>query len=148
MEYRAVVFDFYGVLTGSAEPAFALPEGAAPLDGETLACARELAQEAYALGICSNSSGAVLRKSLAAYGVEELFRALIVSGELGLEKPAPDMFAACALALSVSPAETIFVDDSAVNVEAATQIGMHGILFEGAAALRRELHELDMLQKR
>ncbi len=40
-----------------------------------------------------------------------------------------------------SEKRVLFVDDRQANVEAAVQVGMEGILFEGAEALRAELQE-------
>jgi FMN phosphatase YigB (HAD superfamily) len=42
-------------------------------------------------------------------------------------------------ALQLPPHELVFVDDRKVNVDAARAVGMDAILFEGAAALEREL---------
>ncbi|PNW73539.1 hypothetical protein CHLRE_13g563200v5 [Chlamydomonas reinhardtii] len=57
----------------------------------------------------------------------------------GFRKPSREAFEACLRALDVPAAEVVFVDDRAVNVEAAAAAGLDGILFEGAEALEAAL---------
>lgn len=57
----------------------------------------------------------------------------------GLRKPAPAAFERVATHLQLPPNRCIFVDDRAVNVEAAVAAGMDGVVFEGAAQLESEL---------
>ena len=61
----------------------------------------------------------------------------VFSNEIGVRKPDPDAFAALTTALGVPPRETVFVDDSEANIEAANDLGFDGILldtFEGFLA--------------
>lgn len=46
---------------------------------------------------------------------------------MGLCKPDPRIYQLCADRLGVSPQEAVFLDDLSFNVEAAVQVGMHGI---------------------
>jgi 2-haloacid dehalogenase len=46
---------------------------------------------------------------------------------------------------AIDPALTVYIDDRGSNVEAAMALGMHGILFTDAAALRTELMGLGLL---
>ena len=41
--------------------------------------------------------------------------------------------------LGVLPHEAVFIDDTAGHVEAAQKLGIHGIIFTNALALKREL---------
>jgi HAD superfamily hydrolase (TIGR01509 family) len=51
-----------------------------------------------------------------------------------------------ALAISQRcPPESLFIDDSPVNIEAAQDLGMNAILYVGASELRAELKELGLL---
>jgi FMN phosphatase YigB (HAD superfamily) len=44
--------------------------------------------------------------------------------------------------LQRDPEETVFIDDRAENVAAAVSLGIHGIQYQGSAALAAELERL------
>jgi 2-haloacid dehalogenase len=45
----------------------------------------------------------------------------------------------------IDPATAVFIDDNPVNAQAATAVGMRGIHFRSAPALRRELAALGLV---
>jgi HAD superfamily hydrolase (TIGR01509 family) len=51
------------------------------------------------------------------------------SYELGLHKPDPEIFRAACAALRAEPAECVFLDDLAENVEGAREAGLKGLRF-------------------
>jgi epoxide hydrolase-like predicted phosphatase len=57
----------------------------------------------------------------------ELFDQTLISGELGMHKPEPEIFLLAAERLGVSPESCIFVDDLRENCEAAEAVGMTAI---------------------
>ncbi len=63
----------------------------------------------------------------------------VVSGEEGLVKPDPEIFRRLLDRYGLCAEDCTFIDDSEANVEAARGLGMHGVLFRGADALRVEL---------
>jgi epoxide hydrolase-like predicted phosphatase len=72
-------------------------------------------------GLVSNSWG------LGGYPVEllgELFDAVIVSGEVGLRKPDPEIYRLGARELGVDPLDCVFVDDLPGNLAPAAALGM------------------------
>lgn len=58
---------------------------------------------------------------------EQLFDVVVISGEVGMRKPDPDIFRHTAALLGVAAAECVFVDDLGVNVRGAAAVGMIGI---------------------
>ena len=72
-----------------------------------------------------------------------VFHAIHCSHELKARKPDPEAFTLVLEHHDLDPAETLFVDDLAVNVEAARHLGLHGIVFTTAEELRRQLQHLD-----
>ena len=56
--------------------------------------------------------------------LEDFFDKIFLSQELHLQKPDPEIFNTAIRELGVSPAETIFLDDSAVNTAAAAACGL------------------------
>ncbi|MDP8994864.1 MAG: HAD family phosphatase [Pseudomonadota bacterium] len=74
-----------------------------------------------------------------------LFRDIVVSGEEKLLKPDPALYFRALDRFGLKPAEALFVDDRAINVEGAIAVGMHGHLFTTAADLRRRLEREGLL---
>jgi putative hydrolase of the HAD superfamily len=91
-------------------------------------------------GLVSNSWGAGRydRDSF-----DELFDGVVISGEVGLHKPQPEIFRLAAGRLGLAPEECVFVDDLRENCEGAEAVGMATVLHRGAegtlAALERLL---------
>src|SRR5918911_2673758 len=54
----------------------------------------------------------------------ELFDAVVISGEVGIRKPAPDIYRLAAKRIDVPPQQCVFVDDLAFNLEPAAELGM------------------------
>jgi putative hydrolase of the HAD superfamily len=71
-----------------------------------------------------------------------LFDAVVISGDVGMRKPEPEIFLHAAELLDVLPRECVFVDDIAVNVLAAEALGMTGVQHADPAATRARLDEL------
>jgi putative hydrolase of the HAD superfamily/hydrolase len=71
-----------------------------------------------------------------------MFDDIVISGEVGLRKPEPEIFRLAADRLNLRPAECVFVDDLAVNVDGARALGMTGILHTSYDETRRELESL------
>jgi 2-haloacid dehalogenase len=67
------------------------------------------------------------------------FRAILVSGEEGLAKPDPAIYALARRRFALGAGEALFVDDRAENVAGAEAAGFAGHLFRGAAGLRADL---------
>lgn len=76
------------------------------------------------------------------WDIHDLFEVMICSGEVGIAKPDPRVFQLTLNKLGIRAQEAVFVDDTAGHVTAARELGLHGMLFTGAATLRRQLSEL------
>ena len=72
------------------------------------------------------------------------FDVLVWSYQLGIAKPNPAIYRYALEKLGTQPAETLFIDDKAENVEAAVALGMKGIIFSDAGKLRTDLVESGM----
>jgi 2-haloacid dehalogenase len=73
------------------------------------------------------------------------FEDIVVSGEVGLAKPDPRIFALTIGRCRLDPARTVFIDDSLRNVEAGRNAGMHALHFSDPQQLRADLTRLGML---
>jgi epoxide hydrolase-like predicted phosphatase len=74
-------------------------------------------------GLLSNSWGNEYPRE----GWDEMFDAIVISGEVGMRKPEPGIFHRALEMLAVTPEEAVFVDDLRVNVVAATELGLVGV---------------------
>jgi putative hydrolase of the HAD superfamily len=54
----------------------------------------------------------------------ELFDGVVISGEVGIRKPAPEIYALGAESVGLDPAACVFVDDLPFNLEPAAELGM------------------------
>lgn len=61
--------------------------------------------------------------------LDELFDAVIPSGEVGYIKPQPELFLLATERLGLSPDECVMIDDIADFCEGARAVGMHAIQF-------------------
>lgn len=89
-------------------------------------------------GLLSNSWGNEYPRE----GWDEMFDAIVISGEVGMRKPEPEIFAHALDLLGVLAEETVFVDDLAHNVQAAVELGLVGIHHTSYETTASELEEL------
>ena len=66
----------------------------------------------------------------------------ILSWKDKLIKPDPEIYKLCLTRFGLKPEESVFVDDTAVNVEAANELGIHGIVFRSREQVGQKLAEL------
>lgn len=71
--------------------------------------------------------------------LNEVFDHLVISEEVGLRKPEPEIYRFAAGTLSLDPAECVFIDDTAINVEGARAVSMTGIHHTDRASTLGEL---------
>lgn len=96
-------------------------------------------------GLISNSWGGTTYDRVA---VDGLFDAVVISGEVGLHKPQPEIFELGAERIGVPPAECVFVDDLRENCAGAEAVGMTAILHRGADGTLPRLERLLGLELR
>jgi epoxide hydrolase-like predicted phosphatase len=91
-------------------------------------------------GLISNSwgDGIAYEPSL----MEELFDAVVISGDVAMHKPEPEIFLLGAERIGVPPNECVFVDDLRENCVGAEAVGMTAILHRGAEGTLPQLQEL------
>ena len=90
-------------------------------------------------GLISNSWG---RGRYDRDSFDELFDGVVISGEVGLHKPQPEIFLLGAERAGAAPEECVFVDDLRENCEGAEAVGMRAVLHRGAETTLPELEEL------
>ena len=133
------------------EPQFAAMLGVAPAglidrlfasyypDTAMLDAVRRAREAGIRTGLISNSWGTrhYDRAQLA-----ELFDGVVISGEVGIRKPTPEIYAMGAERIGVAPAECVFVDDLPFNLDPAAELGMATVHHTSAGQTIAELEEL------
>ena len=108
-------------------------------DEEMLAAVRRARAAGIRTGLVSNSMGAG-RYDRSTFG--ELFDGVVISGEVGLHKPQPEIFLLGAERAGVEPQACVFVDDLRENCDGAESVGMTAVLHRGAETTLTELERL------
>jgi putative hydrolase of the HAD superfamily len=108
-------------------------------DEQMLDAVRAAKRSGVRTGLISNSWGDT-RYDRDAFA--DLFDAVVISGEVGLNKPEPEIFRLGAERIGLEPAECVFVDDLKENCAGAEAIGMTAILHRGADDTIAQLEEL------
>jgi putative hydrolase of the HAD superfamily len=73
---------------------------------------------------------------------DEIFDAVVISGEVGMRKPEPAIYRYAADQLGVPAGDCVFVDDLGPNVKGAVGVGMVGVKFVSAEQAIDELEAL------
>ena len=106
---------------------------------DSVALLEELVQRGVPVYGLSNMSAPIFALLRSRYDHWDRFRGIVISGEVGLVKPEPEIFHHIAERYGLLPAETVFIDDHLPNIECAGRLGFRTIHFADAAQCRREL---------
>lgn len=99
-------------------------------------------KERYTIGLLSNTwltDGFAL---LSRYSLVDAFDVAVTSAELGVMKPDPRIYRAALERAQAQPEQAIFIDDSAPNIVAARDLGMHTVHFVDPVEARMQLATL------
>jgi putative hydrolase of the HAD superfamily len=112
-------------------------------DSAALQLARELAQSGkYFMATINNESRELNQYRIETFRLREIFRLFVSSCYVGMRKPEEGIYR---LALDVTQKvgdECCFVDDRALNLDAARRLGMSAIQKQDAAQLKQEFLHL------
>ncbi|WP_194437840.1 MULTISPECIES: HAD family hydrolase [Vibrionaceae] len=78
------------------------------------------------------------------YSFWPLFDGAIVSADVGMLKPQPEIYHSLLNKFELIASETVFIDDMLYNVEGAKSIGMHAIQFENIDQCEKDLISLGL----
>jgi epoxide hydrolase-like predicted phosphatase len=74
--------------------------------------------------------------------MDDLFDGVVISGVVGIRKPAPEIYAMGAEAVGLPPGQCVFVDDLGFNLKPAKELGMATVLHSDAAQTIVQLEDL------
>ncbi len=131
----------FGARLGLADPDGLIDSmfaGMRPVE-EMVAAVRTLRRSGLRTGLISNSwSVDHYDRALLA----ELFEQTLISGELGMHKPEPEIYRLAAERLGVAPEACLFVDDLQENCDGAEAVGMTAIRHHDPGETIARLSEL------
>jgi putative hydrolase of the HAD superfamily len=78
------------------------------------------------------------------YAFPGVVKDAILSHELGLRKPQPEIYRAALKMSGTKSAETVFIDDLEENCAGARKVGLHAIRYRGAEDLKKRLSLLGL----
>lgn len=102
---------------------------------------QELKEAGYGIYLLSNASHRQ-HDYWPTLPVSQLFDGKVISADLGVMKPHPDIYHYAMKKFGLVPGEVFFVDDVPANVEGANHCGIPGTVFHGdVSLLRKALHD-------
>ncbi len=112
-------------------------------DADALNLARKVAKSGrYQMATINNESRELNHYRIQNFELREIFSLFVSSCFVGLRKPEGGIYR---LALEITqnpPEQCCFIDDRAINLEAAARLGMHTIQMKDATQLAQELSKL------
>lgn len=109
---------------------------------EVLAAVARIRARGVRVGVLSNSWGSKPFDPYVEWELPARFDAVVVSDQVGLRKPDPEIYTLAASRLGVPPAACVFADDIAKYLEPARRLGMTTLHATGPATTIAELERL------
>lgn len=99
---------------------------------------KDLQRQGYQTALLSNVRGsqAAIKRKLGYYN---LFDPVLLSYEIGIKKPDPEIYKLLLSKLQALPQTVLFIDNKQANVDAAKELGVDGIVFLSSDQLIQEL---------
>jgi len=107
---------------------------------------QSLKQAGYPLYALSNWSAETFARIRHKYDFLNWFDTILLSGEVKLIKPDPQIFQLFLARVNRKAKDCLFIDDSPANIVAANALGFQTILFESPRQLERELKGRGLLE--
>ena len=131
----------YDGVTVSKEELRRQIDGYLKIDSELVEVIAGLKSQGYKIALLSNANAAFFnRKVYPTYPeFKNLFDEIVISSEVGMIKPNRDIYEHTLKRVNSKAEESIFIDDSKVNVDAAVACGIEGFLYTDCASFKKYL---------
>lgn len=83
-----------------------------------------------------------LRRYIVDNKFEDAFDTLVISAEVGLMKPGPEIYHLALGRLGMPAEAALFIDDLPANLEGARAVGMQAVLFRDSAQTMRDIKDM------
>lgn len=111
----------------------------------TVEIMKRLKEKGYSLYGLSNWSAETFPLAREKYDFFNLLDDIVISGEVGMIKPDPEIFELLLQRIARKADECLFIDDAPANVEQAQRMGFATVLFQSPEQLEAELRMLHVL---
>lgn len=108
---------------------------------ELIEIIKDLKKKNYKIGLLSNNS-IELNKRLTNNNLVDIFDEIIISSEVGYQKPQPEIFKIISKKLSVNINELLFIDDTKRSLEGAIKIGYTPLLYTNNVKLKEDIFKI------
>lgn len=115
------------------------------IDQELVAFIRSLKRKVKS-GMITNAWPGMRHYIENVWEIGDAFHQIVISAEVGITKPDPEIYLLALRQLDIDPQEAVFVDDFVENIEGAKAVGMLGIHFRTADEVMAQLIDLLNLQ--
>ncbi len=105
---------------------------------------KKLKKMKFNLIALTNWSAETFPVALKRFKFLKLFSGIVVSGEIQMLKPFPEIYNHTLKKYDLNPSECIFIDDRPVNVSGAKKCGIDGIIFETPLQLIKSLKKFEI----
>lgn len=112
-----------------------------PANDELFAYIRRELKPRYQLGILSNAGENWLPEMFTAEDIA-LFDEIVLSYQIGITKPDAAAYQAILDKLAVEPGDCVFIDDQERYCTAATEVGMHAMLYTSVEQLKADIEKI------
>lgn len=103
---------------------------------------RQLKARGYRVACLSNGTKEWTVAVMVDHGFADLFETVILSSDLGMVKPSPEIYLHTLQTLHITAPQAIFVDDRQANVDAAVALGMQGLTFSDTPTFEQAFERL------
>ena len=118
-----------------------VPRSLTPME-ETIQLIATLKALGYKIFCLSNMNRPTYGFLKRRYGFWDLFDGRVISSHIRMLKPEPEIYRHLLAKYELAPGETIFIDDTLVNVQTAATLGIEVIHFESPEQCRRQLETM------
>jgi len=115
-----------------------------PYEG-TIAIMRQLKRAGYPLYGLSNWSAETFPRAREKYDFFDLLDDFVISGDVGLVKPDPEIFQILLKKIGKPAQDCLFIDDAQANIDQAQKMRFVTILFQSPEQLETSLRELNVI---
>jgi putative hydrolase of the HAD superfamily len=109
---------------------------------ETVKLVRALQQRGLDIYCLSNMPCPMYEHLRRQHTFWDVFRGVVISGEIQMMKPEPEIYLHLLERFGLRPEESVFVDDMQANVDGAKSVGLHAIRFQNPTQCALALDEL------
>ena len=96
----------------------------------------------YKVAMLSNVGRGLIEQLFTPDELKELFDVVVLSNEVGMIKPDPNIYLLTSEKMGLQPYECVMIDDLVVNIDGAERAGMKGIVYTTTSSLSSDIENM------